>query len=43
MYNKYWCKRFKNSEFDLSDRERPGQPPKFEDGDLQELLNNDSM
>ena len=39
---KYWYRRFKNSYFDLSDRERPGQPPKFEDGELQELLDKGS-
>ena len=29
-------------DFDLSDQERLGQPPKFEDGELQELLDKDS-
>ena len=35
---KYWNRRLKNDDFDLSDRERPGQLPKFEDGELQELI-----
>ena len=26
---KYWYRRFKNSDFDLSYRKRPGQPAKF--------------
>ena len=41
--SKYSNRRFKNSEFDFSDRERPGQSPIFEDGKLQELLDKDSM
>ncbi|XP_015110101.1 uncharacterized protein LOC107036574 isoform X3 [Diachasma alloeum] len=39
---KYWYKRFKNKDFDLNDRERPGQPLKFEDVKLKELLDKDS-
>ena len=39
---KYWYKRFKSGDFDLSDRERPGQSLKFEDTELQALLDNNS-
>lgn len=33
-----WFKRFKNGDFDMKDKPRPGQPRKVEDADLQELL-----
>ena len=39
---KYWYKRFKSGDFDLSDREHPGQRLKFEDAELQALLNENS-
>jgi len=32
-----WFERFRNSDFDMRDKERSGQPKKFED-ELQELL-----
>ena len=38
----YWYKRFKSGDFDLNDREHPGQPLKFEDTELQALLDEDS-
>ena len=37
----YWYGRFKNSDSDLSDRKRPGQPSKFKDDELQELIDKD--
>ena len=36
-----WFKRFKSGDFDIKDKERPGQPKKFEDADLQALLDED--
>lgn len=36
-----WFNRFKIGDFDVSDKERPGQPKKFEDCELQELLDED--
>ena len=35
---KKWFQRFYNGDFDLSDRERPGQPKKSEDEELEQLL-----
>jgi len=35
-------KRFKSGDFDVKDRERPGQPKKFEDQQLQASLNKDA-
>ena len=29
---KKWFQKFRYGDFDLSDRERPGQPKKFEEG-----------
>lgn len=37
-----WFARFKNGDFDVEDKERPGQPKKFEDEDLKTLLSEDS-
>lgn len=37
-----WFKRFKSGDFDIKDKERPGQPKKFENADLQALLDKDS-
>ena len=34
--------RFKSGDFGLEDEERPGQPKKFEDEDLEALLDEDS-
>lgn len=39
---KFWFKRFKSDDFDLNDKERTGQPKKFEDSELQDLLNENS-
>ena len=39
---KYWYKRFKSGDFDLSDRKRSEQPLKFEDTELQALLDENS-
>jgi len=36
-----WFHRFKSNDFDVEDKERPGQPKKFEDTELQSLLNED--
>ena len=36
-----WFARFKSSEFGLEDEERPGQPKKFEDEELEALLDED--
>ena len=38
---KDWYRPFKSVDFDLKDKERPGQPKKFEDEDLEALLNGD--
>ena len=35
---KKWFQRFRNLDFDLSDRERPVQPKKFENEELDQLL-----
>lgn len=37
-----WFRRFKNNDFNLGDKERSGAPKKFEDEELEELLNQDS-
>lgn len=37
----YWFRRFKCGDFDTEDKERPGQPPKFEDEKLEALLDED--
>ena len=36
-----WFARFKSGDFDLEDEERPGQPKKFEDEELEALLDED--
>ena len=36
-----WISRFKSSDFGLEDEERPGQPKKFEDIELEALLDED--
>ena len=36
-----WFTRFKSSYFGLEDEERPGQPKKFEDEELEALLDED--
>lgn len=36
-----WYRRFKNGDFNLEDKERPGRPKAFEDKELQELLDAD--
>lgn len=38
-----WFARFKNGNFHLEDKERPGQPKKFEDEDLVTLLDEDRV
>ena len=35
---KKWSQRFRNGDYDLSDRERPDQPKKFEDEEVEQLL-----
>ena len=35
---KKWFQRFRDSDFDLSNRERPDQPKKFEDKVLNQLM-----
>ncbi len=36
-----WFRLFKDNDFDLTDKHRPGQPKKFEDEELEELLDQD--
>lgn len=36
-----WFRRFKDGDFSVDDRRRSGQPKKFEDNELEELLNED--
>ena len=36
-----WFARFKSGDFGLEDEERPGQPKKFKDKELEALLNED--
>ena len=36
-----WFQRFKNGDFDLKEKERPGGPKKFDDAELQALLDED--
>ena len=36
-----WFARFKSGDFGLEDEERPGQPKKFEDDELEALLDED--
>ena len=38
-----WFARFKSGDFGLEDEERPGQPKKFEDEELEALLDEDSV
>ncbi|UYV77256.1 SETMAR [Cordylochernes scorpioides] len=38
----YWFRRFKSSDFDTRDKERGGRPIKFEDAELEALLDEDS-
>lgn len=37
-----WFARFKSGNFDLEDEERPGQPKRFEDEELEALLDEDA-
>nr|KAF6341523.1 hypothetical protein mMyoMyo1_011939 [Myotis myotis] len=37
-----WLKRFKSDDLDVKDKEHPGQPKKFEDQQLQALLDEDA-
>lgn len=37
-----WFSRFKSGDFSTEDKERPGQPKKFEDAELEALLDEDS-
>jgi len=37
-----WFERFRNGDFDVRDKERPGQPEEFENFELQELLHVNS-
>ncbi|EGI60973.1 Mariner Mos1 transposase, partial [Acromyrmex echinatior] len=39
---KEWFRRFNSSDFDVRDKEREGAPKKFEDAELQALLEEDS-
>ena len=36
-----WFRRFKNNDFKLEDKERSGAPKKFEDKELEEILEED--
>ncbi|UYV73889.1 hypothetical protein LAZ67_11001294 [Cordylochernes scorpioides] len=40
--NLYWFRRFKSGDFDTRDKERGGRPIKFEDAELEALLDEDS-
>ena len=37
-----WFQKFKNSEFDIEDKERSGRPKVYEDVELEALLDEDS-
>jgi len=37
----HWFRRFKSGDFDTEDKERTGQPKKFEDKELEALLDED--
>ncbi|KYM99711.1 Pleiotropic regulator 1 [Cyphomyrmex costatus] len=37
-----WFRKFKNNDFDVNDKKRSGQPKKFEDEELEALLQDDS-
>lgn len=37
----YWFRRFKRGDFDVEDNKRPGQLKKFEDEDLETLMDED--
>ena len=37
-----WFQRFKSGDFDIKDKERPGQSKKFEDEELEALLDKES-
>ena len=39
---KEWFRRFNSGDFDMRDKEREGAPKKFEDAELQALLEEDS-
>lgn len=36
-----WFRQFKEGDFDIKDKERSGQPKKFEDHELEAILNED--
>ena len=36
-----WFRRFKNNDFKLEDKQRSGAPNKFEDKELEEILDED--
>ena len=38
-----WFRRFKSGDFDLSNKDRGKRPKKFEDAELQALLDEDSI
>lgn len=37
----YWFRRYKKGDFDTEDKKRPGQPKKFEDEEMEALLDQD--
>lgn len=37
-----WFQRFKSGNFDIKDKERPGQPKRFEDDELETILDKGS-
>ena len=41
MCLKKWFARFKSGDFGLEDEERPGQPKKFKDEEVEALLDED--
>ena len=40
-YKRDWFRRFKNNDFKLKDKERSGASKKFEDKELEEILDED--
>ena len=38
-----WFQRFKSDDYDVNDKQRSGQPKKFEDNELQALLDKNSI
>ena len=39
---KYWFRRYKKGDFDAEDKERPGQPKKFEEEKVEAFFDQDA-